>query len=346
MESHRRSPLFAAAALVIVIAGMKAAAPLLIPFLLALALAIVAAPALFALERKGLGTGSALSLVILGILLAGGLVTALAGSSLDNLIRDLPTYQERLRHDTGGLIDWAAGMGIEVSKARMLELLDPGAAMKLATSMLSGLGGVLTNAFLILLTVIFLLLEAAHLPAKLRAGMSDAQGSLDRFETIAAQVQHYVALKTATSLATGVLVTGFLALLGVDYAVLWGVLAFLLNFVPNIGSILAAVPAILIAYLQLGPSTARGASSGYLAINTVIGNVVEPKVMGQGLGLSTLVVFLSLVFWGWVLGPVGMLLSVPLTMVVKIALDAGESTRWLAIALGAGVAAQKSEPQG
>ena len=136
------------------------------------------------------------------------------------------------------------------------------------------------------------------------------------------------------SLATGVLVAAWLRIVGVDYALLWGLLAFLLNYIPSIGSFIAAVPAVMLAFLQLGPGDGIVTAIGYLVINTVIGNFIEPRVMGEGMGLSTLVVFLSLIFWGWVLGPVGMLLSVPLTMIMKIALEASDETRWIAVLLG------------
>jgi len=144
----------------------------------------------------------------------------------------------------------------------------------------------------------------------------------------------YLAIKTIFSLATGILVGIWLFILGVDYPILWGLLAFLLNYVPNIGSIIAAIPACLVALIQLGPVYALSAALGYLVLNIAIGSILEPRFMGRGLGLSTLVVFLSLVFWGWVLGPVGMLLSVPLTMIVKIALEGRDDTRKMAILLG------------
>ena len=114
---------------------------------------------------------------------------------------------------------------------------------------------------------------------------------------------------------------------------LWSVTAFLFNFIPNIGSIIAAVPAVLLAFVQLGPTTAGLAAIGYVVTNMVMGNVIEPRFMGRGLGLSTLVVFLSLIFWGWLLGTVGMLLSVPLTMIVKLALESSDDSRWLALLL-------------
>ncbi len=145
---------------------------------------------------------------------------------------------------------------------------------------------------------------------------------------------HYLAIKTMTSLATGIVVSIWLSVQGVDFAIMWGVFAFLLNFVPNIGSIIAAVPAILLALIQLGPMHAVITTVGFLLVNIVIGSIIEPKVTGRGIGLSTLVVFLSLAFWGWVLGPVCMLLSVPLTMAVKIVLAGSSSTRWISIMLG------------
>jgi predicted PurR-regulated permease PerM len=146
-------------------------------------------------------------------------------------------------------------------------------------------------------------------------------------------VNRYFALKTVFSLITGITVWLWLAVLGVDFAATWGMIAFFLNFVPNIGSIIAAIPAVLLALIQLGVPSALLACLGYALVNIVVGNILEPKFMGRGLGLSTLVVFISLVFWGWVLGPIGMLLSIPLTMIVKIALATDEDTRWISTLL-------------
>ncbi len=153
---------------------------------------------------------------------------------------------------------------------------------------------------------------------------------------VASKIKHYMVLKSLMSLATGFLVWVTLWLFGLDYAVLWGVLAFFLNFVPNIGSLLAAIPAVLLAVVQLGFAQAIWIALAYVTINTVIGSVIETKMMGKGLGLSTLVVFLSLIFWGWLLGPVGMLLSIPLTIMAKIACEGWSSTAWIAVMLGSG----------
>jgi predicted PurR-regulated permease PerM len=153
-----------------------------------------------------------------------------------------------------------------------------------------------------------------------------------------------MAIKTWISIATGVLVAVWLKLIGVDFPLLWGVLAFVLNYIPNIGSFISAVPAVLLAVIQLGMVQASIAALGYAVVNIVMGSVVEPRFMGRGLGLSTLVVFLSLVFWGWVLGPVGMLLSVPLTITAKMALESREESRWAAVLLGPEIPKEK-EPE-
>jgi predicted PurR-regulated permease PerM len=215
----------------------------------------------------------------------------------------------------------------------LTQMLDAQKGIRLIQNLLAQVGNILTKGFLIYLTTIFILLEASILPGKIKAAMKNNAQAFDNLAGIADDVKKYLATKTAISLVTGLLITIWLIVLDVKYPVVWGLLAFLLNFVPNIGSILAAIPACILAFLQLGLGPAALAAAGYLFVNIVIGNFIEPRVMGERLGLSTLVVFLSLVFWGWVLGPVGMLLSVPLTMAVKIALQSHPDTRKLAILL-------------
>ena len=326
------------AAFVVVVAGMKAAASLLVPFLLALFLSILIAAPFSWLQRKGLPAGVAL-LVVLGLfIVAVFLVGTLVGTSVQDFYNSLPVYQARLQDMTAGFMTWLGGMGLPLSGELVSEYMDPRKAMKLVADMLSGMGTLLTNGFLILVTVIFIMLEAAGFPDKWRVARADAEGALDRFYTAIGNINRYMAIKTLTSLVTGIIIAVWLAIIGVDYPVLWGVLAFLLNFVPNIGSIIAAVPAIVLALVQLGPGSAALTAAGYLVVNIGIGTFLEPRFMSTGLGLSTLVVFLSLVFWGWVLGPVGMLLSVPLTIAIKIALDSHEDTRWMSVMLGPHVA--------
>lgn len=326
--------LLTAAAFVVFVAGMREAAAFIVPFLLAIFIAIICAPAVFWLTRRKVPTFLAVLLVMLGIVAVGMLLGALVGTSVDTFIANQPLYQQRLKEEAATLLALLTHFGIDIPKQQFLDLVDPGAAMRMATSMLTSFGGILTNMFLILLTVVFMLFEAAGFPAKLRAAFANSELPQDYMNKVAAGIKRYLAMKTLVSLGTGITVYAWVALLGVDFPILWGLLAFLLNYVPNIGSIIAAVPAVLLAFIQFGGIRALIVAGGYILINVIFGNIIETKVMGRGLGLSTLVVFISLVFWGWILGPVGMLLSVPLTMTVKIALESGEDTRWIAVLLG------------
>ena len=331
------------AAFVVIVAGMKAAAPLLVPFLLALFIAIIIAPVFNWLQRLGLPAVIALLTVIIALVMVVMLSGALLGNSMDEFLRAFPGYQARLRETTAGLIQWLGDRGMEISSDTVNQYLDPGKAMVLVSNLLRNMGGLLTNGFLILITVIFLLLEASSFPDKWRLASRNAESTLANFRTAIRNINHYMGIKTLTSLATGIAIAGWLFVLGVDYPVLWGALAFLLNFVPNIGSIIAAVPAVVLALVQTGVTQALLVMAGYVVVNVAIGTFAEPRFMGRGLGLSTLVVFLSLVFWGWVLGPVGMLLSVPLTIAVKIALDSRSDTRWMSVMLGPRVAPQAAD---
>ena len=286
------------------------------------------------MTKRGLPTWLAISVVMVSIIFLTTGLAVLVSSSFSGFNEALPSYKEGLNSEFSSLLAWLNSRGIDLSVSWLTQYFDPGMAMQLAANTLSGFGNVLTNSFLILLTVIFILTEAASFPSKLSHMSEDPIGSMQRFHQFSDTVKRYIAIKTMMSLMTGIGIFIWLWILGVDFAVLWGLLAFFLNYVPNIGSIIAAIPAVMLAFVQLGPTYAGLTAAGYIAMNTLVGNILEPRYMGKGLGLSTLVVFLSLVFWGWVLGPVGMLLSVPLTMTLKIALESREDTHWIAVVLG------------
>ena len=332
------------AAFVVVIAGMRAAVTIVVPFLLAAFIAIISAPPLFWLHRKGLPIWLALIIVISGVLLIGFLISGLVGSSIKDFSDDLPAYEAKLRALITGVVTWLESHKIDTAGLAVTKLFDTKAAMKLVAGGLNSLGQVLANGLLILMIVIFILIEASSFPIKLHTIFGDEINALENFDKFINTVKQYMAIKSWMSLATGIAVFILLAVVGVNYAVLWGLLAFFLNYVPNIGSIIAAIPAVLLALIQLGFVKSIIVATGFVAINLLVGNVIEPRFMGRGLGLSTLVVFLSLIFWGWVLGPVGMLLSVPLTMTAKIALDSREETRWMAILLGPEISAKNGTP--
>ncbi|MES9986545.1 MAG: AI-2E family transporter [Candidatus Thiodiazotropha endolucinida] len=338
MQPHQFSPtsrfLLAMAAFVVVVAGMKAADTLLIPFLLSLFIAVISAPPLFFLKGKGVPGGLAMILVVGMIIVTGVLMAWLVGGSLDDFTNNLPKYQESLKLQSTNFVTWLSTLGVELNVQTITTYFNPAKAMAMAGKLMGGLGNVLTQAFLILITVIFMLLEANAFQAKLKNHAESPERSLARVRAITSSIKQYMVIKTSTSMLTGILIGVWLWILDIDYPVLWGVLAFLFNYVPNIGSIIAAVPAVLLALIQFGPQASLWTAVGYLVVNSLVGNVIEPRFMGKGLGLSPLIVFISLVFWGWILGPVGMFLSVPLTMTMKIVLDSNHDTRGLAAMLG------------
>ena len=333
-KSHTRNPWLIAAAFVVIAAGIKAAEAIMVPFLLAAFIATVAATPMFWLHRRGVPIGFAILAVIAGLLIVLFGLGAVVAQQVAVFATALPGYEAKATAFAQRVLEGLGAMGIDFSVDWVLDAFDPAVAFSMAGNTLRGFQNVLSNGFLILLTVIFILAEASSFPRKLRETLKAPERDMPYFERFAENVNRYIALKTTTSMGTGIAVGGAMALIGVDVPILCGLLAFMLNYVPTIGSIIAAVPAVLLALVELGPAHAGIAIACYVAINVIVGNLIEPKFMGRALSLSTLVVFVSLVFWGWMLGPVGMLLSVPLTMTAKLALEANPGSEWLAHLLG------------
>lgn len=334
-RSHVLRGLVGIAAFVIVIAGMRAARPVLVPLLVAAFVALVCVPVVNALRRRRFPNGLAVTVVVLGVVAGVGGVGAFVGSSLTAFVQALPTYEAGLAAQTASALDWLQRHGLPVpNREGLLDAVDPGAALGLAAVLLNEVGALLTNGVLVMLAVVFILLEVGSFRYKARRALGMPEATFPQLAAFMHAMKRYIVIKTEVSLITGVLVAVWLAILGVDFPLLWGLIAFLLNYIPNIGSIIAAIPGTLLALVQLGLWPAFLVALGYLAINMVMGNFLEPRWMGHGVGLSPLVVFLCLIGWGWVLGPVGLLLSVPLTMTVKIAAESFPETRWLAVLLG------------
>lgn len=321
------------AAFVIVISGLKMASSLVVPFLLAVFIAMIVSPLLQWLKARSMPNAVAILLIILLILSIGLILGAVIGSSVDSFRQDIPVYSAKLAIMTEAVQQSLAQRGIQIDTQQWQSSFDPGAVMRWVGSALASFGNVMTNSVLILLTVIFILAENTRFGDKLRIARGDqsAPAWLNEFSS---SIHGYLGIKAAISAVTGLLIYIWLTILGVDYAVLWGLFAFLLNFVPTVGSFIAAVPAVLLALVQLGVGSAGLTLIGFVVVNFVMGSAIEPRWMGKGLNLSPLVVFVSLVLWGWVLGPVGMLLSIPLTIMVKIALAANDDTRWISVMLG------------
>lgn len=341
-DSRSTRVLVCTACICICIFALHAARDQVVPFLLSIFVAVICASPIGWIKQRGAPLWLAIIIVLAAFVLGAGTVVALAGHSLTDFLATFDEYQMELteRHH-GVLKKFNAVTGTEIDE----EFLSPETGMRFVTFTLSSLSSMLSSGFVIVLIVIFMLLEATDMPAKFARLPGDRQQTLASLEQITHDIRRYMAMKSLVSLMTGLLIGGYVAVLGVKYPLLWGVLAFLFNFVPNIGSIIAGVPPVLMAYVQFDAATALYVAIGVLAVNLVIGNFIEPRMMGQGLGLSTLVVFLSLIFWGAVLGPVGMLLSVPLTMTVKIVLQNSPETQWISILLDSGPPSDTTETQ-
>ncbi len=332
---HKSSAVISLAAVIVIIYGLQMAKVLLVPFILAAFLAMITVRPMLWMQQRRVPAVLA-ALVIVGSM---ALIIVAAGTILGRSIADftaaLPEYQERLDSMIDGFLAFAVDrLGFDDSAESIGDMINPGWAMGFAATLLNGLKDVLTNVFLIIFTMIFILLEASSISSKVEAAFGKSADSLEGPRVFLDNLGRYLGIKTIVSLATGLCVWLLTWSIGLDFPLLWAMLAFLLNYLPTIGSIIAAVPAILLALVQLGPGAATATLAGFAAISLVFGNIVEPRLMGYGVGISPLVVFIGLLFWGWIFGPVGMLLSVPLTMTLKLGLESDERTRWIAIFLG------------
>ncbi|MFT7879536.1 MAG: AI-2E family transporter [Sulfurimonas sp.] len=327
------------AAVVIILAGIKMAAVIVVPFLLAFFLTVILSPFYLWLKSKRVNEIFALMMIVSLLIAIITILFLLVGNSVEDFTNNVPAYEAKLRADLIALLEKLQTWGVSIPKEDILTLVNMQSVMQYIATTLKSLGSLVTQSFMIILTVVFMLMEISQFSNKLTQTNTN---SLEKFIDISDSIKHYLLLKFFTSAATGIIITIGLKFFDIHYAVLWGLVAFMLNFIPTIGSIIAAVPAVLMAIVQYDISTSLGVALLYITVNVSIGSILEPRIMGRGLGLSTLIVFLSLIFWGWLLGPIGMLLSVPLTIMIKIALDTQENTKWIAIMLGSGDEIPKS----
>jgi AI-2 transport protein TqsA len=328
-----RGALLAACA-VIVLAGVRAAHVIVGPFLLAAFLAAVSLPALDWLRRQGTRTGLA---VLVVVLMNAGLFAVAGWIVLESIVElrvQLPLYVDRARDLEQDVLRRMAANGLDLGRGYFATLVQPERLFEFATTAARSLSTLLSLGLLLLLYLVFMLAESVLLPEKWQAVFgADSRGTAGAARALR-QVQRYLVLKTLISLSTGVAIGLFMRLLAIDFALFWGFLAFVLNFVPNIGSVIAALPAIVIALLQYGPERALLVMAIYLGVNFTLGNVLDPIVIGRQLRLSPLVVLMSLVFWGFTLGLVGMFLAVPLTIAARILMQASPSLARYATLLG------------
>ena len=321
------------ACLVVVLAGLGAAGGFFLPVIVGLFIAIVSTPVMDALRRLRVPRVLAIILtVLLDVAVLAGLIALLAGS-LSGLEGALPRYSTAVERLIASSVAWLSGRGVPIEARDLDGMGNPAWMIAFVGDLFSKLTSFVSDAFLVVLLVVFLLFEFEPARAKL-AILLGASRQVEKLAQASSKIQRYLVVKTLLSTVTGLLFGFWLWVVGVDFPLLWAVLAFLLNYIPSIGPTIATVPPVAIALLTLGPGAAIAAAVGCLLVNVIVGNVFEPRMMGEALGLSTFVVFVSMLFWGWLWGPVGALLAVPLTMLVRDLLETSEGTRWLAVMLG------------
>jgi AI-2 transport protein TqsA len=333
-ESADASPLIKIAAIIIIFAAVIYTKSITIPFLVALFISIICEQPISWLENKSVPRWLALILVILGMIILFSGFALLIGGTISSFSGDLSKYESALTTLSDSFIKFLNDKGLKIPQDQIFNLVQPAKILEFTAGALNKLVNMMGNTFFIFLIVIFTLMEFGSFSVKAKAILAGSDKSISYFSTILQNIRHYLGIKTLICLLTGILVYTALLIIGVDYPLLWALIAGLMNYIPNIGSIIAAVPAVLFALVQLGMGGAVWTLASFMLINNVLGNFVEPRIMGKGLGLSTLVVFLSLLFWGFIFGPVGMFLSVPFTMTIKIILEQNDKTRWFAILLG------------
>ena len=332
--NNQTSATLIVAAIIIIFVGVYQAQSIINPILMGLFLSIISAQPILWLQNKKVPLGLAILIVLMveiGVFIGLG---DLIANSFSDFSSNSKVYEENLNGMWQSLIAFLNDQGIQFSGENLSSALDPSNILAYTSGILDQLGGMMGNAITIFFLALFLLLEMEGFSLKSEAIAKNTNISLTFINTINTSIRKYLSIKTITSLLTGFIIWICLIIVRVDYAIIWALIAFLLNYIPNIGSILAALPAILFALIQLGLGGAVWAGVIFLIVNMVVGNAVEPKMMGKGLGLSTYIVFVALIFWGFILGIVGMFLSVPLTMAFKIIFEQNDKTKWLAVFLG------------
>ncbi len=326
--------ILAFACLIVIVAGLKLSADLVIPILLSVFIAVVLTPITTLLNRY-VPLGLSVIIVIIALLLLIILVGNTIGSTLSHFNEELPGFSKSVSSLFIQWIDWLNNHGIAIDRSVILGKINPGSVTLIVTNLIGQIGSFFSVSLIVVFSVMFLLLETKAFNYKLELAAKDPQTAINTSKTIISSLRKYLGIKTITSLITGIAVGILCQVLEVKFALLWGLVAFLFNFIPNVGSILAAIPAILLSIIDPNLSfTVTGILIvGYMVINVCIGNIVEPRVMGKGMGLSVFVAFFSLIFWGWIFGIVGMFLSVPLTMAIKTILSVSPSTKGIAIML-------------
>lgn len=308
-----------AAALVIIVGGLRSAAGVLDPLLMAAVVVACAAPLQEQLRRRGLPRGWAMGVTAVAVVLALLAFVGLIGYAGKALVDTVPRYQDRLTALVTSGAAWLDARGIDASTSKLLELVNPGRVIGMASSLAQGLGGAMSEALLIVMLSVFLLIESSAFWRRRgrTAGTAVAGNWQHRFEAMATDVQQYVWITMLTGVIYAVAVWIVMLLIGTDLPVLWAIVALVLSFVPGIGFALSMIPPAALTLLEFGVARTAVLIAVFVVLNNVVDNVIKPRFMKQGFDLGPFVMFASLLFWAYVLGPTGALLAIPLTTAVR-----------------------------
>jgi len=319
------------AASVVIIAGVKIASEIVVILFLAIFIASIFSTLIRFLKRKHLPIVLCYMIVLAIIFIFTLLLVYVVNISIKDFAQNLPFYEQKLQALIEKIISLTSEYGFIIDKVIILKALNISSFFGFTTNILGSVGTFLSKFLLIIIGVAFILAESKSFETKLKVIFKYNAKKLENFNLFSHNIQKYFIVKSTTSFLTGAIVAITLIIFGVDYPILWGVIAVLFNFIPVFGSIIAAIPAVLISLLNMDLNTTIILIMIYITINISISNIIEPKLMGKELGLSPLVIFFSLIFWGWILGIVGMFLAVPITMTLKIAFDSNKETHWIGI---------------
>ncbi len=318
---------------IITLTALKAASSIVNMLLLAMFLTAISLAPLAWMKKKGIPSTLAILLIIVTVIGLVGLIVLVIGSSATSFMDKLPYYQQKFNDTWAQLSEWLVAHGLIQEGTSPADHINPKTILPMAESVFTGFGSVLGQMIIVFIFFIFMIFEAELFGKKMAYVSPESSGNT---EMILKRLRRYFGIKFITSLATGIAIAIALFIIGIDFPILWGFLAFVLNFIPSIGSFIAAIPALILSFILIGPLGVLVTGLVYFVINTIIGNVIEPQLMGKNLGISPLIVFVSMIFFGYILGPIGMLIATPLTIVIKIILDSRPVTRSLGIMLGDG----------
>ena len=319
------------ASFVVIIAGIKIASQVVVILFLAIFISSIFSTLLKVFQKRRIPKIFSYFIILLIVIIIGLMLAYVINISLKDFISNLPFYEEKFKTTILNLIHYAQDSGFKIDKAKIMETLSFGSFFGFTTNIIGSIGSFLSKLLLVVIGVAFILAESKSFQTKLRVIFRNNAKKLEHFNLFSFNIQKYFVVKSFTSFLTGFIITLVLMFFGVDYPILWGVIAMLFNFIPVVGSIIASIPAILLTFMNLDLNTTIWVIVLYVVINISISNILEPKLMGKELGLSPLIIFFSLIFWGYILGIVGMFLAVPITMTLKIAFDSNTSTHWLGI---------------